>query len=178
MCEPVVLMGDGDIRDRWLRQALQRRTSSERTWILWLGKGDVIRMEIAGSSMCVYRQGIRVHIEHNVHPGNWISWLRMTWSGMRLPWSIFLNSKCLLMTYLEPDISSPSLNPKGSLMGIISEAASSALFETHLKHPHGLWRAIARWNNSEDKSISLKDFFVSLSGLVWSWFMFAMYTSF
>lgn len=65
-------------------------------------------------------------------PGNWISWLRMTWSDVRLPWSIFSNSKCLLMTYLEPDISSPSVNPKGSLMGVISEAASSALFEITL----------------------------------------------
>lgn len=60
-------MGDGDIRDRWLRQALQRRTSSERTWVLWRDRGDVIRMEIAGSSMWVYWQGVRVHIEHNVH---------------------------------------------------------------------------------------------------------------
>ncbi len=36
-----------------------------------------------------------------------------------------------------------------------------SLFESCFKHPHGLWRAIARWNNSEDKGISLKDFCLS-----------------
>lgn len=135
-------------------------------------------MEIAGSSMWVYWQGVKVHIEHNVHARELDFLVKDDLVRREVTMVHFSNSKRLLMTYLEPDISSPSVKPKGSLMDVISEAASSALFETHLKHPHGLWRAIARWNNSEDKSISLKDFFVSLSGLVWSWFMFAMYTSF
>lgn len=88
--------------------------------------------------MWVYWQGVRVHIEHNVHARELDFLVKDDLVRREVTMVHFSNSKCLLMTYLEPDISSPSVKPKGSLMDVISEAASSALFETHLKHPHGL----------------------------------------
>lgn len=37
-----------DIRDRWLRQALERRTSSKRTWGPLVWEGGILTMRIAG----------------------------------------------------------------------------------------------------------------------------------
>lgn len=145
---------------------------------LWWGRDGVLGLGIAGlEDVGILARCKCTHWTN--HPcqsaGFPEGWLGSSW-GYRGP--------ALQITTI---LSWPSLNrifhhsqwtKNTTLTGVKSESTYATL-ESHLRLPPRLWWwAISRWNNREDKGISLKDFLLSFRGLYWSWFMFVMHTGF